>query len=65
MRQFMGKQPPSLIRPRGELIRSENNVMSHGVGTGIYVLCRLLSSRAGMHPYPGEVMAEALLHVLL
>jgi len=65
MRQLMGKQPSSLVRPWGELTRSENNVVPHGVGTGIYVLCRLLSSRAGMDTYPGEVMAEALLHVLL
>ena len=59
----MGQQPPSLVRPGGESIRSENNVVSHRVGSGIHVLCRLLGSRAGMDTDPGEVMPEALLHV--
>ena len=64
MGQLMGDQPPSFVRARRELACGEHDVVSYGVGLRVHVLGRLLGSRAGMHPDPGKVGTEPLLHVL-
>src|SRR4051794_34711600 len=42
MSQLMGNQPTAFARPRREGPRTEHNVLSHGIGIGIYAPRRLL-----------------------
>jgi hypothetical protein len=60
----MGKQAAALARPWRESSRTKHYVMPHRVCMSVHVQRRLFGSRSGMHPHPGEVVAEALLHVL-
>src|ERR1700674_67818 len=62
MRQLMGNQSPTLMRPRREPTCTEHNVMSHGVGISVHRPHRSLGDRVGMHPHPAEVVAESRLH---
>lgn len=65
MYQFVRYQPPSHVRLRYEPTRTKHYVVTHCVLMGVYVSCRLLGSRVGMHPHLRKVITEALLHVLL
>jgi hypothetical protein len=59
MRQFMGKQPFSLVRFWRIPPCAKYHVLPHGVRLGIHGPRRLGRTRAGMHPHLAEVVAEA------
>jgi hypothetical protein len=64
VRQLVGEQTATGVRPRREPARTEDDVVTQRVSFGAHVLRGLLGSRAGMHPHTGKVVAEAPLHVL-
>jgi hypothetical protein len=61
MRQLVGNQSPSLVRPRRKLTYTKNNVVTQCVRMSVHVLRRLPGGPAGMHPHSGKVVAEARL----
>jgi len=64
MRQLMGNQPPSFVRPWSEPTCTEHDIVTRSVGMGVHVPRRLLSRCIRMHPHLRKVVTEVLFHVL-
>src|SRR4029079_1822133 len=65
MRQLMGNQAPSTIGCRSESTRTKHDVPSHRIGMGVHLSRGLPGGCVGVYAHVREVVAEALLHVLL
>ena len=64
MRQFVGEKRLPRARPGRKPTYPKGDVMPRRISIRVNVLSRLSGRRIRMHPHPGKIVTEALLHVM-